>query len=403
MATMAMSSALERSRRPLLSGRARWSALAGLSRDVVVGSQLRHCCRCCGRGPEGERQKQQQRKRKQRGPSTRRQSTIDDIEASPAECGRAVPVIVKQPRAVHEGSSEGDLCGKRGLAAARKAPGGAAILKFLFSSLCFFSSLHFFFPFDRSSAKGPLCRSSLPVFRVSPSSELSGSASTWPGAAAERERENHGSLVASTKTSTAAVAGRRRDLFHFFLFLCSSSSLRFPDPNSTPTPSSSSPPPPRNVLAFWLLGLANNSPYTIALAAANELAAGAVGSIFFTAVLPALLFKLTTPFWFPKVHVNVAGGRGGAHGPGGVPAACRGDKEDQGRRKRGGRGVSAEEQQQRRRPLPRCSPPSPCSPSRGARERPRRSPQRAATLTPAFSSGPGPRARARRAPSASPS
>ena len=75
-----------------------------------------------------------------------------------------------------------------------------------------------------------------------------------------------------------------------------------------PSPSPNSPTlsrdTPRNALAFWLLGLANNSPYTIALAAANELAAGAVGSVFFAAVFPALLLKLSTPFWFPKVPVG---------------------------------------------------------------------------------------------------
>lgn len=108
---------------------------------------------------------------------------------------------------------------------------------------------------------------------------------------------------------------------------------RTPTPTTTSSLSSSPPPPPpprsaapptpstittitssstpRNALAFWLLGLSNNSPYTIALAAANELVAGAVGSVFFAAVFPALLLKLTTPFWFPKFPVSVRAGFAG--------------------------------------------------------------------------------------------
>ena len=75
-------------------------------------------------------------------------------------------------------------------------------------------------------------------------------------------------------------------------------------PSPSPSPDDHDADAPRNALAFWLLGLANNSPYTIALAAANELAAGAVGSVFLAAVFPALLLKLTTPFWFPRVPVG---------------------------------------------------------------------------------------------------
>ena len=114
-----------------------------------------------------------------------------------------------------------------------------------------------------------------------------------------------------------------------------------PSPSPSSTPSTPSSTPARNVLAFWLLGLANNSPYTIALAAANELAAGAVGSIFFTAVFPALLLKLTTPFWFPRVHVNARAAAAALMALTAFPllaAATKGIKEGGGEGSRGGGG-----------------------------------------------------------------
>lgn len=65
-----------------------------------------------------------------------------------------------------------------------------------------------------------------------------------------------------------------------------------PRPPLSSTSCSSSPSDlRRGIIGFFLLGLANNSPYTIALAAANELAEGAVGSVFLAAVLPSLLLK----------------------------------------------------------------------------------------------------------------
>jgi len=84
------------------------------------------------------------------------------------------------------------------------------------------------------------------------------------------------------------------------------------------------------------LGLANNSPYTIALAAANELAAGAVGSVFFAAVFPSLLLKLTTPFWFPKVPVNVRAACAATMGLVAFPLLAAATKKKEGEEEGGG-------------------------------------------------------------------
>lgn len=98
-------------------------------------------------------------------------------------------------------------------------------------------------------------------------------------------------------------------------------------PLATPTGGSSAPLPPRTArsgccsahtcspaawrarlswsalrdgLAFWLLGLANNSGYVIMLACANEISNGGVGMVYLAAVLPALVIKATAPYWFSK-------------------------------------------------------------------------------------------------------
>ena len=78
------------------------------------------------------------------------------------------------------------------------------------------------------------------------------------------------------------------------------------------------------VVAFWLLGLLNNSGqhlvnvsplplwtcrpdrhltgdtyavYVIMIAGANEISSGAVGLVYFCAVLPSLLVKVSAPYW----------------------------------------------------------------------------------------------------------
>lgn len=82
------------------------------------------------------------------------------------------------------------------------------------------------------------------------------------------------------------------------------------------------------VFAFWLLGLLNNSGhhslldtcfsdiaaqyddreicagYVIMIAGANEISSGSVGLVYFCAIFPALLVKLTAPYWcgLPSMH-----------------------------------------------------------------------------------------------------
>jgi battenin len=56
----------------------------------------------------------------------------------------------------------------------------------------------------------------------------------------------------------------------------------------------------RDGLAFWILGLANNTGYVVMLACANEISNGAVGTVYLAAVLPALLVKASAPYWFSR-------------------------------------------------------------------------------------------------------
>ncbi|GLD92088.1 hypothetical protein PINS_up000621 [Pythium insidiosum] len=54
----------------------------------------------------------------------------------------------------------------------------------------------------------------------------------------------------------------------------------------------------RNLLAFWVLGFINNIGYVIMIAGAQEIAAGGVGLVYFFDIFPALLVKVTGPYWF---------------------------------------------------------------------------------------------------------
>ncbi|KAA6416471.1 MAG: golgi integral membrane protein [Trebouxia sp. A1-2] len=58
-------------------------------------------------------------------------------------------------------------------------------------------------------------------------------------------------------------------------------------------------------VAFWLLGLLNNSVYVIMIAGANDISSGAVGLVYFCAVFPALLVKLSAPYWFHLISYDV--------------------------------------------------------------------------------------------------
>lgn len=54
----------------------------------------------------------------------------------------------------------------------------------------------------------------------------------------------------------------------------------------------------RNLAAFWVLGFVNNVGYVIMIAGAQEIAAGGVGLVYLFDIFPALLVKLTGPYWF---------------------------------------------------------------------------------------------------------
>lgn len=53
----------------------------------------------------------------------------------------------------------------------------------------------------------------------------------------------------------------------------------------------------RNIVAFWLLGLINNTGFVIMMAVAKDIAPGAVGVVFFVDVAPIVLVKLSAPYW----------------------------------------------------------------------------------------------------------
>ncbi|KAG7387761.1 G1/S-specific cyclin cln3 [Phytophthora boehmeriae] len=57
----------------------------------------------------------------------------------------------------------------------------------------------------------------------------------------------------------------------------------------------------RNLAAFWALGFINNIGYVIMIAGAQEIAAGGVGLVYFFDIFPALLVKVSGPYWFHLV------------------------------------------------------------------------------------------------------
>lgn len=54
-------------------------------------------------------------------------------------------------------------------------------------------------------------------------------------------------------------------------------------------------------IAFWLLGLFNNSSYVIMIASAKTISEGGTGLVFLANVVPSMLIKLTAPYWFDHV------------------------------------------------------------------------------------------------------
>lgn len=55
------------------------------------------------------------------------------------------------------------------------------------------------------------------------------------------------------------------------------------------------------IFAFWLMGLFNNASYVVMIAGAKSISEGGTGMVFLMDVLPALLMKLSAPYWFHLV------------------------------------------------------------------------------------------------------
>lgn len=53
----------------------------------------------------------------------------------------------------------------------------------------------------------------------------------------------------------------------------------------------------RNDLAFWCLGLINNTSYVAMMAFAKDVLPSAVGIVFFANIVPAMLVKVSAPYW----------------------------------------------------------------------------------------------------------
>lgn len=53
----------------------------------------------------------------------------------------------------------------------------------------------------------------------------------------------------------------------------------------------------RDDLAFWLLGLINNSSYVIMMAFAKDILPSAVGVVFLADVAPTMIVKVSAPYW----------------------------------------------------------------------------------------------------------
>uniref|UniRef100_A0A0G4FI13 Protein BTN n=1 Tax=Chromera velia CCMP2878 TaxID=1169474 RepID=A0A0G4FI13_9ALVE len=61
----------------------------------------------------------------------------------------------------------------------------------------------------------------------------------------------------------------------------------------------------QNLIAFFLLGLFNNFPYVVFLAAAKEISEQSVGLVFIASILPSFMVKLTIPYWAHKVSYRI--------------------------------------------------------------------------------------------------
>ena len=54
-------------------------------------------------------------------------------------------------------------------------------------------------------------------------------------------------------------------------------------------------------IAFWLLGLLNNTPYIIMFAAAKTISQGGTALVFIADIGPSLVLKASAPYWFDRV------------------------------------------------------------------------------------------------------
>lgn len=70
------------------------------------------------------------------------------------------------------------------------------------------------------------------------------------------------------------------------------------------TSSSSSPSSNSAQIPFWLMGILNNVSYIIMLAGAKEISEGETALVYLANILPTLLVKVTSPFWFHKVSYS---------------------------------------------------------------------------------------------------
>ena len=55
------------------------------------------------------------------------------------------------------------------------------------------------------------------------------------------------------------------------------------------------------LVRFFLMGLLNNVTYVIMIAGSPEIAAESIGLVYFLAVAPAIVVKVSSQFWFDKV------------------------------------------------------------------------------------------------------
>ena len=54
-------------------------------------------------------------------------------------------------------------------------------------------------------------------------------------------------------------------------------------------------------VAFWIMGMLNNSSFVIMIAAAKQIEQGGVGIVYLADIMPGVLMKSTAPYWFDHV------------------------------------------------------------------------------------------------------